>query len=119
MLNLKASIHLHEVEFVSLGVKDKLYRASVVVANCLGGCDGSLTDLLANNWANVRRRFLNYLLMASLDSAVPLIKVYIVPVFVTENLHFDVPWLLHVLFKDHLFIGKSFLCFTFASLELR
>ena len=98
VLHLQARVHLHEVEFVCLGVEYKLHCACVVVSDCLGSCDSCLAQLFANGWRNVAGSFFDDFLVSALNRAVALVQVDVVTVLVTEHLNFDVSRLFDILF---------------------
>jgi hypothetical protein len=45
MLYLESSIHLHEVEFIGISVKNKLYCACIVVTYGFSRSNSSLSNL--------------------------------------------------------------------------
>ena len=107
VLDLQTSIHLHEIELICHGVKDKLYRSSINIAHCFGCLNCGLTNLGSNCLSNLRGSLLNNFLMTSLDRAVSLIKVDIVSMLITEDLKLDMSWLLDVFLNNHMLIIKT------------
>jgi len=117
VFDLQPSVHLHEVELVSLGIKDELNSTSVVVSDGLSGGLRSFADLGAQGGRDVRGTFLNNLLMSSLHCAISFVQVDVVAVFVTKYLHFDVSGLLDVLLDQHVLIVEALLCFSLRCLQ--
>ena len=56
--------------------------------------------------------------MSSLDSAIPLIHVHIVSMLVSENLNFDMPWMLDILFDNHVIIIETLHGFSLRCIKL-
>src|SRR5215208_1956926 len=90
MLDLEAGVHLDKVEF-SFRV-DELHGTCALVTQ---GADqvgrGRHETFPYVPWQAWRRRFLDELLVAALDGAVPLGEGYRLTMRVGENLYFDVP----------------------------
>jgi hypothetical protein len=117
VLNLETGVHLHEVEFVSVSVKDELDSSCIGVINGLGSSNGSFTHLLPECRANVTGRLLNDLLMAALDTAVSLVHVDVVAMLVSENLKLDMSGVLHKLLHNHVVIAECSHGFSLGSLK--
>jgi len=113
VLHLQTGVHLHEVEFVFIGVENKFDCTCVVISNGLGGSDSGLTNLFSQGGTDARGCLLDDFLVATLHSAVTLIQVDIVTVFVTENLHFNVASSWDVLLKDHVIVTETLHCLVF------
>lgn len=111
MLYLQASVHFHEIELICCSIKDELNSSCVVISNSFGSSNGRFTNLKSQRSINVGGCFLNNLLMSSLNSAVTLIQINVVAVFVTEHLNFDVARFFNILLDDHVIVGKTFSCF--------
>lgn len=56
--------------------------------------------------------------MSSLDSAIPLIHVHIVSMLVSEDLHFNMPWMLNILFDNHVVVIKTLHGFSLCCIKL-
>jgi len=117
VLNLEAGVHLHEVELVRVSVKDEFNRTSVGVVHGLGCGNGGIAHLLSKSFADIGRRFLNNLLMASLNGAVSLVHVDVISMFVSENLELDMPGVGHELLNDHVVVAESSHGFSLSSFE--
>ena len=107
MLYLKSRVHFHEVKLVSCCIKNEFNSTSVVVTNSFSCSNCGLTNLLSQFWRNTRRSLFNNFLVASLNSAITLVKINIVSMFVTEYLYLDVSGFFYVLFKNHVVVFKS------------
>ena len=57
--------------------------------------------------------------MSSLHGAIPLIKVNQIAIFVSQDLHFNVFWILYVFLNKNVIHTKSFPGFTLGIVELR
>lgn len=118
MLNLKSSIHFHEVKLVTGGIKNKLDRSCIIISNslsCFNCCLSNLGPKLSiDGWWSL----LDNLLMPSLDGAIPLVKVDIISMFVSKNLNFDMPWLLDVFLDKHMVITETLHAFPLCRIEL-
>ena len=91
VLNLNASVHLHEVEVLGFLIDQVFDRSCIFVANrrdqlhrCLSHL---LTKFFRNEW---RRTFLNDFLITALHGAITLTELDKVPVGVTDYLDFNV-----------------------------
>ena len=107
MLDLQARVHLHEVEQSGF-VDDELDGAGTDVSDRLRRCHrrrAHFTAPLARHPG--RRRFLEDFLMPALDRAVALEKMHAMAMRVCENLHFDVPWPVQILFQQHLVVAEA------------
>jgi hypothetical protein len=118
MFDLESGVHLHEVVLVVGRVEDKLNGSSVKVPNSLCSCDCSISDSLSKKGVNLTRSFLDDLLVSSLDGAISLVKIDIVAMHISEDLHFDMPWLLNVLFNEHMVVTKTLHAFSLGSVQL-
>ena len=87
MLHLQARVHFHEVKG-AIGRDNELHRARAHVADHARRGAHGLTALRGNLG---RRRFFNYLLVATLHGAVPLVQMQVVSMGIEENLDLDVP----------------------------
>src|ERR671920_990525 len=89
MLHLEAGVHLDKVEF-SVRV-DELYGPSTLVTQGADQIGRGRHEILSHvPWQARRRRFLDKLLVAALDGAVPLGEGYRLTVRVGEDLNFHV-----------------------------
>ena len=117
MLDLKPCIHLHEVMFVWIKIKDKLNSSSIIVTHC--SC--CLNCRMANRWSDwlsdVRRCLFNYFLMSALNWAVSFIKVHVISHLVSKNLNLDVPWSSYVFLNKNTIVTECFECLTLATLQ--
>ena len=109
MLDLQASIHFEEVEPAG-GVDEELDSACVGIARRASGCDRGFAkrgaDLRVRRDKR-RRRFLQNLLMAPLQAALPLPEMRNAADLVSQNLDFDMPGLNESLFHVHCVAPKS------------
>uniref|UniRef100_A0A2D4EVF9 Uncharacterized protein n=1 Tax=Micrurus corallinus TaxID=54390 RepID=A0A2D4EVF9_MICCO len=107
VLNLKPGIDLNEVIF-AMFVQQELHCASILIPNLLGQADGINSELRAQLGVEVGSRGdFHHFLVPSLDGAVPLIQMQHISMLVTQNLNFDVSWLLHELLHKESPIAKS------------
>jgi len=112
MLDLQSCVHLHEIKFVSICVKNELDCSSILIPNCLGCFNSCFSHLISQRLGDKRWSFLNDLLMASLHSAITLIQVKIISMAVTKDLHFNMSWSLNIFLNDHVIILESLHCFS-------
>src|SRR2546430_17721334 len=90
MLDLEPRVHLEEVELAA-HVDEELHGARVHVAGRAGHPTRRLTEALAQRRVHEgRRRFLDELLVATLDRALALAEVDHVTVAIGEHLNLDV-----------------------------
>ena len=90
MLHLDAGVHLHEIE-AAAAIHQELNRASAFVVDRAGRCDGGIAHAPAQFGVNGgARRFLEQLLVAALDGAVPFAQVHHVAVAIGQHLHLHV-----------------------------
>lgn len=108
MLNLKPSIHLHEIVFVWVQIENELDSSGIVITNSFGSADGWATDRLSDLISDIRWCLLHDFLMSSLDGTVPLIEVNVIFMFISENLNLDMPRPCDVPFDDHSIIFEGF-----------
>lgn len=118
MLNLESCVHLHKVELVSDGIKNEFDCSCVDIADSFGSLDSSLTDLLPDGRADLRRSLFNNFLVTSLNRAVTLIQVYVVAMAITKHLQFNMARLFDVLFNDDMFVAKALKSLTLGCIEL-
>lgn len=102
---------------VGVKIENELDCPCVVVAHCLGCVDCWTANGLPDHVWDVWWSLFDYFLMSTLDWAVSLEQVNIIFVFVTENLHLDMPWSRNVLLYDNSIIFKSFQWLSLAWFE--
>ena len=107
MFHLQTCVHLHEVELVISGVKDKFDGTSINITDSFGSLDCGLTNLCADLLSNLRRCLLDDFLVTALDGAVALVKVYIVTMTISEHLKFNVTRFLNVSLYDHVLVVET------------
>ncbi len=117
MLDLQASVHLHEIEGAVL-VSDELDGSGTDIADRLGRRDGRIAHRLAPRRIHTgRRRFLDDLLVAALDRAVALEQIDAVAMPVGENLDFDMARPRQVLLDQHMIVGERRLGLAFGAFQ--
>ena len=91
MFHLDSSIHLHEVELVSIRVEQELHRSSIPVLQRLQQTNCSRMNALSCTFrkGNCRRLF-HHLLVPTLQGTVTLSKVKNFTVSIAQYLHFNV-----------------------------
>ena len=92
MLDLKTSVHLHKVEIlVVIRIHDEFDSSSSNISHRLGSLSRLFGQLLSKfeseSWC---RRFLDDLLVTTLDRAIPLEKRDVMTLSIREDLNFDV-----------------------------
>ena len=117
VLDLQARVHLEEVE-VAVAIDHELHGPGGLVAHGFRERD----RLLAHRAASLvveerRRRFLDHLLVASLNRALALPQIERVAVGVAQHLNFDVPRLDDVFLDEDAIVAKRTLRFVAAALE--
>lgn len=106
MFHLQTGVHFHKVELVCNGVKDELHCSCIPIPNSLCSLHSCLTNIRSQLPVNLRWRLLNDLLMSPLHRAISLIQMNIVSVLISEDLYLNVPWLLDILFNEHVVIAE-------------
>ena len=108
VFHLKARVHFQEVEMSVRGYQE-LHGASVGVAQLAPQLAGEAADLGAHLGGQLGRRrgFLNELLVAALDGAVPFMKVQDIAVLVGDELHFNVGCALEIALVEQAGIGEG------------
>jgi hypothetical protein len=94
MLDLQPCVHFDEPECVgaqsACAIGDEFDRTRAAVAHCLRGSYRRSADVLAQCCRHVRRgRFLDHLLMAPLQRAIPFAEVDHLAMAIGKNLNFD------------------------------
>ena len=90
MLHLDAGVHLHEVE-AAAAIHQELNRASALVVDRAGRRDGGFAHAAAQFGVDGGAwRFLEQLLVAALDGAVPFAQVHHMAVAIGQHLHLHV-----------------------------
>eukprot|EP00042_Codosiga_hollandica_P056848 m.828564 g.828564 ORF g.828564 m.828564 type:complete len:303 (-) comp59439_c0_seq1:167-1075(-) len=108
MLNLKASVHLHEVVLVRFRVHQELHSSGTNVVHRLGCSHGRPAEMLSQLFIQVRSgALLDDLLVTALDAAVTLVQVNGVAEGVCEDLHLDVTGTLDVLLDEDASVSKG------------
>src|SRR5688572_27857738 len=102
MLDLPPSIHLKELEVAAgLGINE-LHRSGGAIANAAAQPFGAGKQLRARSWIQPwRRRFLDDLLIAALNRAIPFAERDDVAQPVAEYLYFDMPRLRDIFLDEH------------------
>src|SRR4030042_4639027 len=107
MLDLDACIYLNEVEIFVL-VQEELHRRGINIFSLFYDSNRCITKLFScaflqdGTW-----RFLNHLLMSSLDGAVPFVEMQDVTFLVCHYLHFHVPRLHNVFFQIYTVVAEG------------
>src|SRR5436305_14602669 len=117
MLDLKPSIHLHEIEVAHLSIiarpSNELDGAGADVTDSFPRSDGSRAHLFTNcRWELRRRRFLDDLLVATLERAVALVEMQAVPHRVGDDLDLDMPRVRDEFFDQYAVIAECRLGFA-------
>ena len=112
MLDLQTRVHFHEPEGVGLkplrGIGNEFDRARSAIADGLGGCHRRLAHGLAHLGRHVgRRRFLDYLLVATLQRAVALIEIDRIAMRIGKDLNFDMARTRNIFLDQHAFVTKG------------
>ena len=93
MLHLQAGVHFEEIETFAARVStrdDQFDRACRIIANCPRQSDALLAHRFAHLWRDKgRRRFLDNLLMSSLDGTFAFVEVQDIAVLVAQYLDLD------------------------------
>src|SRR5687768_4719564 len=106
MLDLETCIGLHVIE-PAFTVEKELERTGVRVLNGLRGVDDQTAHLPADLLAqDGRRRFLEQLLVPSLNRAFPFAEVDEVAVMVADDLELDVPRVVEILLDVDLAVAE-------------
>ena len=100
MLDLNARVHFNEEE-VALLIHKELNSTGVAIANVVGQSKSVVTDLFTFLVGEIKRGSnLDDLLMATLNGTVTLIEMYDIAVVITENLYFNMLWILNKLLQE-------------------
>ena len=118
MFHLQTSVHLHEVEPIIGGIKDEFNGTSIHIADSFGSLDCGLPNMSADLLSNLRWCLFDDLLMAALDRAVALVKVYIVTMTVSEYLKLNVTWLLNISLNNNVLIIETLKGLSLSSIQL-
>src|SRR5271166_913478 len=111
MLDLKAGIHLEEVEAAVL-TGDEFDRAGGIVVDGLGEGDGLLAHLAPRRVIEERRgRFFDHLLVAALDRTFALAEMDDMAVLVAQHLDLDVSWVDDEFLYEHPVVAERALRF--------
>src|SRR5262249_3235884 len=107
MLDLDTRVHLDEMKLAVL-IHEEFDRACVAVADGGERLAQDAANFLAQFRRNLqRRRFFEQLLVAALNRALALSEADDVSVLVSENLKFDVPWVLDVLLHVEVAVAEG------------
>src|SRR5574344_608021 len=113
VFDLQAGIHFHEISSTVL-LDNKLYRtcAHVIYSTCGINCGlaHSFEFIFWHFWC---RCFFKHFLVATLYRAITFKQMHVVAVSIAKNLYFNMTWLNHIAFNQHIFITKARTCFTF------
>ena len=107
MLDLQASIHLHEVVLIRIIIEDELDSSRAIVTHSLGSCNSCLTHFHAELVRDTRRSLLNDFLVAALNCAITLVHMNVVAMLITENLNLNVSWVHNILLNDHVIVVEA------------
>lgn len=118
MFDLQASIHLHEIKLVGLGIENKLDCAGIHISDGPRGFYRCLTDLTANGWCYLRGSLLNDLLVASLHRAIPFVEVDVVVMAIAEDLELDMSGLGNILLDNHMLVLERLHSLSLGSFQL-
>ena len=107
MLNLKARIHLEEIE-IPVRINDKFDRPYTVVADRFRERDRLVAHGVARRFVQKRRRCLfDDLLVPPLDRAFTLVEVNDVAMPVTQHLNFDVARFGDIFFDEQPVVAEA------------
>jgi hypothetical protein len=111
VLDLQARVHLEKIEFASGVVVDEFDSPGVLVTDRGGEPHGGITQARALRRGKAGGgRFFDDLLIAPLNGAVAFIADgHDIPAPVAENLHFDVPGVLHEFLEEHAGVAEIIL----------
>lgn len=115
VLDLEACVHFHEVEFVSVSVKDEFNSTCVSVTNSLSSSDSGSSHLFSQSFTNVRRSFFDNFLMAALNRAVSLVHMDVITMLITENLELYVSRVSNEFLNNHMVVAESSHSFSLSS----
>ncbi len=107
VFNLKAGIHLHEVELTS-AIEQELNRTSAYIVNRLSGLNCGFTHLFTQfitktgSWC-----FFDYFLVTTLNGTVTIRKIDTVAMLVSKYLDFHMARLQYAFFDQKLLIAKT------------
>src|SRR5690606_9839019 len=119
VLYLDARVHLEEIK-IALRVEQEFARTGILIPNRSCGCHGSLTHARAKLRVHGDTRcFLDHLLVAPLDGALPLTKMENVAMLVRKHLDLNVARALDVLLHVNRVITKGIERLTTRRLERR
>lgn len=118
MLDLQASVHLHEVELFRCSVKDELNSTGIIVAYSLSSSDGSLSHLITLALRDAGGGLFDDLLVSPLKRTIAFMQMNIVSMLVTEDLNFNMAGSFYVFLDNHMIIAKTFHGLTFGSIKL-
>lgn len=108
MFNLKSCVHLHEVMFVGIEIKNELNSTCIVISYSFGSLDSWLTNLRSDCLWNIWWGLLNDFLMSSLDWTISFVQMNVIFHHITENLNFNMTWFCYVFFDQNSIITKWF-----------
>jgi hypothetical protein len=108
MLDLKACVHLHKIKRLVL-VKHELHCPCSHVSHCTRGIDSSRPHFFSQGFRHHRSRgFFQHFLVATLHTAVALVEVHDVAVFVRKDLELDMPRFDQVPLDQHALVTERF-----------
>ncbi|EKD60207.1 MAG: hypothetical protein ACD_54C00887G0001 [uncultured bacterium] len=106
MFHLQTGVHLKEIE-VAVAINDEFHRAGAGIAHRFRQGAGLFAHRAARCLVQKRRRrFLDHLLVASLDRAFAFVQVDAIAVLVGQHLNFDVARLRHEFLDENPVIAK-------------
>ncbi len=107
MLDLQPRVHLEEVE-ASVGADDQLDRARAIISHRRRQRDRLASHCLAHLGRDERRRrFLDHLLVATLDRAFALAEIENIAMLVAQHLDLDMPRILDEFLDEHAVVAKA------------
>src|SRR5690606_11435771 len=103
-------VHFQQIELVTLAVVNELYRAGRLVTDRLTKPHCGIQQFLPRRgWQARRRCFLNHLLIAALDGAIPLAQGDYLAEAIAEDLYFDVARLVNETLEEHTTVAEEIL----------
>ena len=89
-------------------IQQKFYGSGILITYSLRRADRRISHPLPQFFRNSSgRRFLQHLLVASLNGTVTFSQMDDISILICHNLKLDMPWLLNILFNIHRIVRKS------------
>ena len=108
MLDLNARVHFEKIELTGVLVEDEFHRAGVLITDGAPQGNGRVADFPPESFIDAGSRgFLDDLLVTPLQGTIALAEMNHVAEAVAEELHFDMPGILDVLFHVNGVVSKG------------